>query len=321
MLKKYPRLRRAYKKTKRAIRYAFVYYVIIGLKRIFLILPEKVSYKFCETLAALMFYAVRTERARTLQHLKLAFGNTKSDQELYRIAKNVFINQGRTIAELLRWEAWDKDTLSERVTLDGKEHIDAALAKGRGAIILTGHLANWELLAAYIAIHIRSGSVIARKFHDERLNNLLNQAREAKGNSVIDRDDSPRKILAVLKRNELIGILADQDIKKIQGTFVTFFGRPAYTPTAPVVLAAASKADLLPTFAYRNPDNPYKLHIKVAPPIELIKGRKDPEALRENTQRWTTLMEEHIRAHPDQWVWMHRRWRTTPEMLKGEHNG
>ena len=132
----------------------------------------------------------------------------------------------------------------------------------------------------------------------------------------MDRTESPRTLFKVLKNNKLIGILADQDIRKVNGVFVNFFGMPAYTPTAPVQLALGAKCPILPSVMIRDENNKYYHHLIISPPIDLINDRKNPDAIVENTQRWTNILEKHIRKYPDQWVWMHKRWKTTPEKLK-----
>ena len=202
----------------------------------------------------------------------------------------------------------------------GFDVLDKTFEAGRGGIILTAHCGNFELISAVVTQNGYAGTVIARAFHDEKLNNLLNDLRKSKGCGVLDRSESPKKILNILKKNELIGILADQDIRKINGVFVNFFGMPAYTPTAPVQLALIAKCPILPTFIYRDPKNKYYHHLIINPPMELTGDRKDPNTIVENTQKWSTIVENHIRKYPDQWVWMHKRWKTTPEKLKRKNN-
>ncbi|MEW6536512.1 MAG: lysophospholipid acyltransferase family protein [Candidatus Auribacterota bacterium] len=318
MLRKFPRLRRRLKTIKRAVQYTALYYIIIGLKRFFLLFPHIVAYRFCETVGRGVYYCAITERRRTLTHLKQAFGDTKTDAEIKKIAKNCFLNLSRNVAEMLCWEKWTPERMKEYIVFEGFEHFREAKQQGKGAVVVTGHCGNWEYLGGFSVVHGIDGAGLARKFHDERINKLLFTVRQGKGFEMIDRDESPRKMLNVMRNNNFLGILADQDIRKINGTFVNFFGKQAFTPTAPVTLALIADCPLIPSFSHRNPDNPYKHTVVIYPPIDLIRDRKNPDAIQENTQRWTTVLENHIRKYPDQWVWMHRRWRTTPETLKGE---
>ncbi len=133
--------------------------------------------------------------------------------------------------------------------------------------------------------------------------------RASKNVNVIYRDESPKKLLKVLRKNEVLGLLADQDMDSVDGVFVEFFGKPTYTAKAPVAIAMASKAPLIPLFVIWGPKR-HKLIIE--DPIEIeIKATKE-ETIKHNTQKWTRLLESYIRKYPDHWVWMHRRWKTKP---------
>ena len=177
-------------------------------------------------------------------------------------------------------------------------------------IIITGHLGNWELIPAYFVSVGLHGGVVARRVYYEKYERLLSRLRLSKGFRVFYRDESPRAILKTLKNNEVVGILADQDVRKLDGVFVEFFGRPAYTPTAPVLIAMKTGAPLIPARIVREGR---KHRIVVDEPIPLRRSGDREADLVHNTQAWSRVIERYIREHPDQWVWMHRRWRTRPE--------
>ncbi len=264
------------------------------------------------------FFLGKREREKTICHLKKAFGETFTPDQIYLTAKNTFLNLGRNAAELFLWETYTPQKLRERIDVEGFEHVYAGLKQGKGVLIVTGHCGNWELMPAFVVVESGcEGSVIVRTDRGNRLNDLINSMRLSKGFGVIDRDESPRKILRQLRSNKIIGILPDQDIKRLDGVFVDFFGYPAYTPTAPVVIALASGCALVPAVIIRDRNCKMRHKLVFYPPIELNTNRKDKTALVLNTQKWTTILENHIRQYPDQWVWMHKRWKTTPESLKG----
>ena len=308
------------KYLRRKIRYSFLYFLAVGAGKASILLPESWVYGVCEYIACFVFYFSKRERKKTIKHITMAYKNSLSDKQIKEIAKNTFINLGRNLAELILWDTFTAEKIKKRVEILGLEHIERALKKNRGAIILTCHCGNFELIAATVVAYGYKGTAIARAFHDRQINKLLNDLRRSKGCDVIDRSESPRKIFNVLKKNELIGMLADQDIRKINGVFVDFFGMPAYTPTAPVQLALTAKSPILPVFIIRDKSCKYNHHIIINPPLNLIDDRKNPKAIIENTQRWSKIVENHIRKYPDQWVWMHKRWKTTPEKLKRKNN-
>jgi KDO2-lipid IV(A) lauroyltransferase len=129
------------------------------------------------------------------------------------------------------------------------------------------------------------------------------------GIKIVYRDDSPRKILEILRKNQLLGILADQDIDSVEGVFVNFFGKLAYTPVAPAKIAMASGAPLIPCFMIRKNN---KFEFIIEEPIFVEKKGDRDEIVKHYTQKLSQLLESYIRKYPDQWVWMHRRWKTQP---------
>ena len=184
-----------------------------------------------------------------------------------------------------------------------------ALALGKGAIILTGHFGNWELLAASISTTIAPLTPFVRELRSPRLNALVSSYREKAGYATIDRDTGMRHALRCLKRNELLGIVADVDTV-VSGVFVDFFGRHAYTPYSPVAIALKTGAAILPTFIIRQPDGSHRAIIE--PPLALKQTHAKEKDLVINTQKFTKIIESYIRRYPTQWIWMHRRWKTQP---------
>jgi len=301
------------KSIKRKIRYFFLYYILKVTLAVAKYIPEIFMYKFCELAGLAFFYISKNTRQTVIDNLNKAFGEKPDNIQL---ARDVFLNTARNAAEMAMWKKYDRKKLLEMVSVEGLEHIDKALKKGRGAIMLSAHCGNWELVPASFAAHDITGTVIGRKMKDERIDRLIKQMRESKGYKIIDRDSSMRELLRVLKNNGLIGILADQDIKSIKGVFVNFFGHPAYTPVAPVVIALASKCAVLPTFIARDKNNKYKHKMIIHPELEFCLDKKDQDTIIRNTQLWSDCVENHIRQYPGQWVWFHKRWKTTPEQIK-----
>ena len=193
------------------------------------------------------------------------------------------------------------------VRFRNRERLDKAYEKGKGIIVLTAHFGSWELMAAALRENNCPGVTIGRRIYFKKYDDFLNRLRKSRDVEVIYRDESPRKMLKTLKKNWIVGIVADQDVDSVDGVFVNFFGQAAYTPTGPVALAKASGAVLLPVFIIREGS---RHTIAIDEPIEL-RDTGDKEAdLIYNTQKWSDVVESYIRRYPDQWVWMHRRWKT-----------
>ena len=177
---------------------------------------------------------------------------------------------------------------------------------------MTAHLGNWELLAGIICLQGFRGAVVGRRIYYEPYNRWIVGLRSAVGIRTIYQDEAVRQIHAHLKAGEIVGLLPDQDRDSVRGIFVDFFGRPAYTSVAPVKFAMASGAPILPAFMVRMPGNRYKLLLgKLMRPK--IEGGDRTASIRKFTEAWMKDFEEVIRQYPDEWGWMHDRWKTKPE--------
>ncbi|MCZ6676180.1 MAG: lysophospholipid acyltransferase family protein [Candidatus Poribacteria bacterium] len=272
-------------------------------------LPRRIALFIGASLATVVFLCSRQQRNRAYTHLEqsLRLDDPFAVQQLVR---RCFQNLGKNLMEFLQFPRMSPEQLHQFVTFEGSAHIDRALAQGNGAIILTGHLGNWELLAASIVANGYPLSAIARQLRSKRLDKILRLYREKAGYSSIDRDASVRRALRCLKRNELLGILADVDTRT-EGVFVDFFGRPAYTPYGPVAIALKTGAVILPTFIIRQPDDSHRAVVEA--PLPLQQSGNWQQDLIVNTQRFTKVIESHIRRYPEQWIWMHERWKTQPQ--------
>lgn len=286
-----------------------LYGALIALKSVFLFLPYAWGFSFGGTVGKFCFVVLKKERQRTLTHLKAAFGSEKSDAELQAIAKGVFEHYGKTLAE---WALIEKliHRLDYYVRSEGLQHYDETLAKGKGGVIVLAHFGNWELGGGYTSLKGYPATAIARKLYYNLYNDLLMWLRHKFKVHVIYRDESPRHILAALKKNRFVGIAADQDVDRVDGVFVEFFGKPAYTPSAPARLAMTTGAALIPAFIVREGRNGMFHRVIVEKPIELTDTGNKDEDLRVNTQKWVDIQEAYIRRYPEQWVWNHRRWKS-----------
>jgi len=274
----------------------------------FCLIPYRIALWIGKGIGLFGYLASSRYRMLTKHHIRTAFANELDEKEITRIARQVYMNLGMGLTEILSLPKIKK-SLDRLIEIKGLETFDKALEEGKGVIAVTGHVGNWELLPMYFAYRGYSANVVARPIYYEKYNEWVMLLRRNMGVNVVFRNDSPKKILRLLKENKLVGIVADQDIDSIEGVFVDFFGNKAYTPSAPVKLAMASGAPIIPVFILRNK----KGHvIIVEEPIKVKEQEDKQKAVADYTQKWSDVLQSYIRRHPEQWVWMHKRWKTRP---------
>lgn len=292
--------------AKNARRY-LVYLVVLVFRRMFLLLPFKWAFKINPILAGLAYYLFRRERLKMHEHLRLAYGKEKSESEIRAIAKEVFRNIGRSAAENLSWNKLGVEFLKSHVTIINPEGLTKAFEKGKGVIGLTGHLGNWELLGAVVANMMKIPfAVVARDFPNPWLNKIFEDERKAMGFDVVYRGRSGIELLRRLKRNEGLGILADQKIRG-EGVFVPFFGHPAKAYSSIAELILRTDVSVVPMFIIRNNDLTTHTVFIDNPMIFSLSGNKE-EDIKNISSAYTAVIEKYVRQYPEQWMWMHRRW-------------
>jgi KDO2-lipid IV(A) lauroyltransferase len=285
----------------------YLYYLGRTFVSLIYLIPLKISLYIAVIAGRIAFWALPVYRNIAIDNLRSAFGSNKTEGEIRAIAKKVFENLARNAIEMVNFPKINEQNFRKFVSLERREILDKAFARGRGVIIITAHFGNWELLAAGFRLEGYPGVTIGRRIYFDRYDRYLNYLRKTHDVNVIYRDESPRKMLKILKENKILGIVADQDVDSVDGVFVDFFGRPAYTPAGPAALAAATGAALIPAMIVRKNDHHY---LMLEEPIELADTGDKEKDLTENTKRWSAVIESYIRRYPEQWVWMHRRWKT-----------
>lgn len=285
----------------------YLYYLGKAAAFKFYILPLNVGLYIGKLLGALAFCILARYRNVTIENLQAAFGKEKTKNEIRGIAKRVFENLAKNTVELVNFPKINKDNIKKLVQVENIDRLNKAFELGKGVIILTSHFGNWELVGVTLRLWGYQGVVIVRRIYFDKYDKYLNRLRKVHDVDIIYRDESPKRMLRVLKENKIVGVLADQDVDSVDGVFVNFFGRPAYTPIGPVALAKASGAALVPTFIIRRNG---KHTLVIEEPIKLADTGDKEKDIATNTQAWSNVVESYIRRYPDQWVWMHRRWKT-----------
>lgn len=253
--------------------------------------------------------AVPRERERACANLKLAFPELPEPQRR-RLARNTFIALGRTSLEFLALQALDGRAIARLVeAVEGRAHMEAALAKGKGVVCLTAHLGNWEILPVFTTCQGWPSAVVAQELYDPRLDRLLNRFREQRGVQVLKRGQITAAIARCLKSNRLLGILNDQDTD-VDSRWAPFFNRPAKTPVGALRLARRLGAAVVPIFIARAASGRNRVYIE--PELSLPHTADEGADLLEGARLCNHVIETYIRRFPEQWVWFHQRWKSPP---------
>ena len=263
-----------------------------------------------------IFWLDRRHQQIALNNLRIAYGPGAEEQELKAIARSSYQHLGRSLAELARIMVASPEQVMQMVSTEGWDHFIEAQKKGRGVLLLTAHLGNWELMAHTLPLRGVPIGVVARPVDNPLLEAYLRQFRARWGNRVIDKGGALRQVLKAIRNGEPVGFLLDQNVAPEQGVFVHFFGRPACTHKTLALLALRTGAVVLPVFISRQEDGRHHMVFDPPPPLEETGDLERDIVV--NTQRFTAVIESHVRRHPDQWLWVHRRWKTQPP--GAEHN-
>ncbi len=264
-------------------------------------IPLAVERPLARLAGRLCFYLMPDQRARSLAHLELAFGGEKSARERRAIARASFQHLLLNFVEWTHMTGLSLERARGSIRIRGVEHLEHALGNG-GVVVLSPHLGNWELIAVAITLFVRGGAVVARRSRYPAIDRLTERMRLSNRIATIYRHQGVRPILRVLRSGNIVGTLIDQDIDKVEGAFAPFFGRLAFTPTAILAVARMAGASVVPVAIRREGA---QHHIQIEPPLVLSK-EGDAE---EDARRVNAVTERQVRACPEQWVWMHERWK------------
>ncbi len=287
-----------------------------GLCAVARLLPLSLARVVGRTVGLCAYGLLGAQRRLTLSHLQQAFGESLSPVHRRQIARNVFTNLGQSTMEWLVLPRLSSAQVQGMVSAEGVDHLRQALAKGNGAIAVTAHFGNWELISIYLRSLGFEGGVLARRLRYPEYESFLISMRGARGIHTIARG-SLKDVAKLLRANHIIGMLPDQDIDSLDGIFVPFFGRPAYTPLGPAALSLMTGAPIVPCFMLPE-GRTFRLIIE--PPLLAPDEKDRAQALRHLTEAWSARIEAQIRRFPDHWVWMHRRWKTQPAASTPEHS-
>jgi len=256
-------------------------------------------------------YAVRAPlRRAALFNLRLAFPGW-TDRERRRVIRGMVRQIGWMAGEFSQFPKYTRENIERIVVVDGFENFEAARRRGKGVLFLTGHMSAWELAPFAQALYGYPLHFLVRPIANRRVDALINAYRCRAGNRPIEKNKSARAILKVLADGGTVGVLADHNTDIEESVFVEFFGVLASTTSGLARLALHTDAAVVPGFLSWD-EGRRKYRLRFEPAVELTRTANEEADVVENTQRFTRVIEDFVRAHPDQWLWVHRRWKTRP---------
>lgn len=246
-------------------------------------------------------------RLIALHNLMRSFPEKPLD-EIVAIARASYKSFVLVFAEFPEILCLDRNNIRKWVSVRGLEHYEAALREGRGVVLITAHFGNWEMGMAAMALLSRPPTFVARVLDSAILEEGSVYIRSTVGIGIIHKENAMRPMLRLLKQGEAVKMLIDQNVAAYEGVFINFFGRPACTTSGVALMAMRSGAAVLPVFTNRMPDGTYLTEI--GPKVETVHTGDRRRDVATNTQNYATAIENHIRKYPEQWLWLHQRWKT-----------
>jgi KDO2-lipid IV(A) lauroyltransferase len=282
------------------------------------VLPRAAARAVGHALARLVVLLRPRLRRAAMVNLRIAFPDW-DERKRRRIVRSLVRQLGWLAGEFSQFPKHNRENIARVIVPEGYENFVAAHQRGKGVIYLTGHASAWELSSFAQALYGHPLHYVNRPIDNPRVDRLINHYRCLSGNTAVDKSQSARAILKALGVGDAVGILMDQNTSLEEGVFVDFFGKPACTTTGVARIALRTDAAVVPTFVYWDPAmRKYRLSFWRA--IELARTGDEETDVHENTARFTRAIEEYARKYPDQWLWVHRRWKTRPRGEKDPYS-
>lgn len=281
------------------------YFALLGV-RLAHFLPSRVADTFGAAIGSLAYALITSRRRIAYDNLKKAMGRALSEQEIRSIVRRVFKNIGRTFVEFARFGKIKLEGTRKITVSDGLEYLQKVHDEGKGALIVTAHFGNWELLGSWVAACGYPMDFLVGSQHNQRVDNLLNDFRREMGVGIIPLKTSIRGVFKCLRANRFAGLVSDQHAPS-GGVTVDFFGRKAATPKGPAAIALKAGCPLIPILLRRERHDRHV--VMTGEPIYPPHSGDDDKDIETMTIAYTKFFEDGIRKYPDQWMWTHRRWK------------
>ncbi|HZR30540.1 MAG TPA: lysophospholipid acyltransferase family protein [Terriglobales bacterium] len=293
------------------MRHRLEYAPVWLLVRVLGALPRSLSRAAAIAVAWTVYLLHARLRAVGMRNLALAFPEKTSNQRR-RIVRGVFTSLGRLLAEACHFPRYTLENVDEVAVYDGYENFEQANQRGKGVLFLTAHLGGWEIGSFVHSLHGHPLQIVVRPLDNPYLDDLVRRYRTLHGNSTFGKEDFARGLLSAMKGAKTVGILMDTNMTPPQGVFVDFFGHPACTASGVARVALRTDAAVVPAFTIWDREAG-KYRIRFDPALTLARTGDDAADVTANTALFTKVIEDYVRRYPDQWLWVHRRWKTRPE--------
>lgn len=275
----------------------------------FAVLPLRVGFAVSAAMARVFFLFSGKLRRVGERNLEIAFPDLSAN-ERQRLLRGCFANLGRLLAVFAHVTNHPEE-LKQLIDCEGIENLEAAEQTGRGAILFTGHIGAWELSSFGLSLFGHPLSFLVRRIDNPKIERMIDRARTRLGNRTIDKRSAAREMLQIMQSGGTLGILVDLNTLDREGIFVDFFGVPASTTFTLAKLALRTNAQALPVFAPWD-ESRKRFVLKIDEPLKFHSTGDETEDVRRMTQLFTSVVEKYVRQYPDQWLWIHRRWKTRP---------
>ncbi len=267
-------------------------------------------WKLAQLLGTLWFRLDARHREITRNNLKMAFGSELTEAQRETIGRNTFTHLACVLLELPSLFKLNRNNLHQYIEFSGLENLFAVKAKDKGVLVMSSHFGNWELMALAVSLGFWPFNVVVRPLDNPTLDRWIDRIRSRGGNRTIPKSNSAMNILRLLRQGEAVAFLIDQNADWYEGVFVPFFREIACTNKALATLALRTGLPILPAHNYRRPDGRYQ--VVFHPEVQLIHSGSTLADIEENTALFNRIIEGYVRDHPDQYFWLHQRWKTRP---------
>src|SRR5271169_5265521 len=293
------------------MRYRLQYLLVALMVRLIGALPRPLARGIGILIGGLAYHLHPRLRRVGMRNLQLAFpGKTKAERR--KILRGVFVSLGRLLGEACLFPSYTPANASQVAVYQGFENFEAAEKLGKGVLFLTGHFGGWEVGSFFHSLMGHPMQIVVRPLDNPYVDTLVARYRGLHGNTMIGKQEFARGLIAAMRANATVGILMDTNMTPPQGVFVDFFGIPACTASGLARIALRTDAAVVPGFTIWDPVLE-KYRLRFDPALELVRTGDLEADIVANTRMFTKVIEDYVRKYPDQWLWVHRRWKTRPE--------
>jgi Kdo2-lipid IVA lauroyltransferase/acyltransferase len=287
-----------------------IYAILYSLVYLFSFIPRPIGLRLGDFMGGVLYTVLTRRRIIALNNLTIAFGDQTSLDERKVIARKSFQNIGRHFFEVCYLIRYDEKKLASYIKIEGRQYFDQAVAQGKGVVCLTGHFGCWELLAVSSGYFLKPSFLVTKPLDFKPAEKLTGVIRGLSGNQCISKEKTMRRLIQILRQGGIIAILLDQNIDWKDGVFVPFFNKLACSNKGLALLVRKTRVPVVPVFIIDRGRGQYQVEFK--PPLPWLTFGDKTKEIEENTAQYNQAIESIARRYPEQYFWVHQRWKTRP---------